>query len=81
MTKRFEVDYRDLAMAYADNGYICSYEDLARMCLKYMSNDDVKDMLIVNELVDLSGDEYDGQPDWEQEWEDFGETYGDKEYI
>ena len=51
------------------------------MCLKYMSIDDVKDMLIVNELVDLSGDEYDCQPDWEQEWEDFGETYGDTEYI
>ena len=48
MTKRFEVNYRDLAMAYADNGYICSYEDLARMCLKYMSIDDVKDMLNVN---------------------------------
>ena len=67
MTKRFEVNYRDLAMAYADNGYLSSYEDLARMCLKYMSNDDVKDMLIVNELVNLSGedydDDYDGQPD------------------
>ena len=33
----------------------------------------------VRPIVD--DEDYDGQPDWEQEWEDFGETYGDKEYI
>jgi len=36
-------------------------------------------------LADLFDDEYDfeddGQPSWEQEWEDFGETGYDVDYI
>jgi hypothetical protein len=52
------------------------------MCLKYMSTDDVADMLDANELSDRFMDEDDGQPSWEQEWEDFGEDGGyDVEYI
>ena len=46
------------------------------MALKYMSTDDVADMLDCNELSErFVEDEDDGQPTWEQEWEDFGECY------
>ena len=46
------------------------------MALKYMSTDDVADMLDCNELSErFMEDEDDGQPDWAQEWEDFGECY------
>ena len=47
-------------------------------CLKYMSEDDVADMAHANEFFyDEDEDDYedDGQPSWEQEWEDFGECY------
>ena len=52
-------------------------EDMVTMCVKYMSVDDVEDMLDCNELSDrfMEDDEDDGQPDWHQEWEDFGECY------
>ena len=43
-------------------------------CVKYMSEDEVRDMMEVNEFVPAE-DEDDGQPTWEQEWEDFGECY------
>ena len=50
------------------------------MCVKYMSEDDVADMMDCNELserFDEDEEDYedDGQPTWEQEWEDFGECY------
>ena len=47
-------------------------------CLKYMSEDEVVDMAHANEfhVIDDEDDyEDDGQPTWEQEWEDFGECY------
>jgi len=40
-------------------------------CLKYMSEDEVKDMMEANEFIDPEEDEYDGQPDEAQEWADF----------
>ena len=42
-------------------------------CVKYLSEDEVRDMMEVNEFVPEEED--DGQPTWEQEWEDFGECY------
>lgn len=48
-------DYRSIAVALADEGYT-SFEELAIMCLNYMSLDDVEDMLRSNdydEMVDL----------------------------
>ena len=50
------------------------------MCVKYMSEDEVADMMDANELserFDEDEEDYedDGQPDWHQEWEDFGECY------
>jgi hypothetical protein len=47
---------RDKAMELVDNGYI-SWEDLATMALKYMSTDDVEDMLDANELSERFMDE------------------------
>ena len=73
---------RDEALELVENG-IVSAEAMLTMALKYMSTDDVADMLDCNELSsrfrddDLDEEDYedDGQPTWEQEWEDFGECY------
>jgi hypothetical protein len=79
------MDSRDEALELVENG-IVSAEAMLTMCLKYMSTDDVADMLDCNELSKRFSDEDDyeddGQPSWEQEWEDFGEDGGyDVEYI
>ena len=67
---------RDRALELIEEG-IVSAEDMVTMCVKYMSVDDVEDMLDCNELRDrfMEDDADDGQPDWHQEWEDFGECY------
>ena len=70
---------RDRAIELIEEG-IVSAEDMVTMCVKYMSVDDVEDMLDCNELSDRFMEdeedyEDDGQPSWEQEWEDFGECY------
>ena len=75
-------DSRDRALELVEMGMV-SAEDMLTMALKYMSTDDVEDMLDANELSarfheDADEDEDyedDGQPTWEQEWADFGETY------
>jgi hypothetical protein len=73
-------DSRDRALELVEMGMVTA-EDMLTMCLKYMSTDDVEDMLDANELSarfheDEDEDyEDDGQPSWEQEWEDFGECY------
>ena len=69
---------RDEALELVENGLVTA-EAMLTMCLKYMSTDDVADMLDCNELSSrfMDEDDYedDGQPSWEQEWEDFGECY------
>ena len=72
---------RDRALELIEEG-IVSAEDMVTMCVKYMSVDDVDDMLDCNELSDRFMEdeeeedyEDDGQPSWEQEWADFGECY------
>ena len=66
---------RDKALELVDNGMVTA-EDMLTMALKYMSTDDVEDMLDANELSErFMEDEDDGQPTWEQEWADFGECY------
>jgi len=45
-------------------------QSIAEMCLAYMSEDDVADMMRANDLLDEE-DEDDGQPDEMQEWTDF----------
>ena len=68
-------NYRDIALELVENGLV-SAESMLTMALKYMSNDDVEDMLDSNELSErFFEDEDDGQPTWEQEWADFGESY------
>ena len=68
-------NYRDIALELVENGMV-SAEEMLTMALKYMSNDDVEDMLDTNELSErFFEDEDDGQPTWEQEWADFGEEY------
>ena len=73
---------RDEALELVENGVV-SAENMLTMALKYMSTDDVADMLDCNELSsrfmddDEDEEDYDddGQPSWEQEWADFGEEY------
>ena len=70
-------DSRDKALELVENGLV-SAESMLTMALKYMSNDDVEDMLDTNELSERffeDDEEDDGQPSWEQEWADFGEEY------
>jgi len=67
-------NYRDIALELVENGMV-SAEDMLTMALKYMSNDDVEDMLDTNELSERFMEDDDGQPTWEQEWADFGEEY------
>ena len=68
-------NYRDIALELVEDGMV-SAEDMLTMALKYMSNDDVEDMLDTIELSErFFEDEDDGQPSWEQEWADFGEEY------
>jgi hypothetical protein len=40
-------------------------------CLKYMSEDDVQDMMEANEFIVEQFEDDDGQPDEAQEWESF----------
>jgi hypothetical protein len=53
-----------------DEGVI-NADTIAEMCLAYMSEDDVADMMRANDILDDEEDEDDGQPDEAQEWESF----------
>ena len=64
---------RDAALALVEEGLV-SAEEMLTMCLKYMSTDDVADMLDCNELSErFLEEEYDEEPDVDeaQEWYDF----------
>ena len=56
--------------AMMDEGLI-SAESIVEMCLGYMSEDDVADMMRVNDILDEDDYEDDGQPDELTEWMDF----------
>ena len=62
---------RDAALALVEEGLV-SAEDMLTMALKYMSTDDVADMLDANELSERfqEEDEDDGQPDSYTEYQD-----------
>jgi hypothetical protein len=62
-------EYTSKLLAMMDEGLI-STEAVAEMALAYMSEDDVKDMCLANDLL-LGEDEDDGQPDELTEWMDF----------
>jgi len=77
MYMRMAPNARDTALELVENG-IVSAEDLLTMALKYMSTDDVEDMLDTNELSSRFADEDDeedyeddGQPSEYDEWMDF----------
>jgi hypothetical protein len=63
-------EYTSKLIAMMDEGLITA-ESVAEMALAYMSEDDVKDMMQANDIVDYDEDDYDGQPDEAQEWESF----------
>ena len=66
---------RDKMIELVEDGMVDA-KDMVIMCAKWMSEDDCAEMLDANELSDrFLEDEDDGQPTWEQEWEDFGECY------
>ena len=60
---------RDAALALVEEGLV-SAEEMLTMALKYMSQDEVKDMLDSNELSERF---FDAEPDVDeaQEWYDF----------
>ncbi len=45
----YDTDSRNTALELVDNGMV-SAEEMLTMCLKYMSTDEVSDMLDTNEL-------------------------------
>ena len=63
-------EYTSKLLAMMDEGLI-SAEAIAEMALAYMSEADVKDMCLANDLLIGEDDEDDGQPDEAQEWESF----------
>jgi hypothetical protein len=71
---------RDEALELVENG-IVSAESMLTMCLKYMSTDDVEDMLDCNELSSRFMEDDEPDVDEAQEWEDFGECAFEMEYI
>ena len=72
-------EYTDYLLELIEEG-VLDKDTVIMACVKYMSEDDVKDMMIANEFI-FDDDDDDGQPSWEQEWEDFGEAGYDVEYI
>jgi len=63
-------DFRDQAIELVEDGNLDPMMALT-MCLKWMSNDEVGEMLDANELSERFQEEDDGQPDEAQEWADF----------
>ena len=65
--------YTNMLLEMIDDGLI-DRDLVITACLKYMSEDEVQDMMEANEFIDEQfedEDEYDGQPDEAQEWADF----------
>ena len=63
-------DNRDKLIELVEDGNLDPMMALT-MCLKWMSDDEVGEMLDANELSERFQDEDDGQPDEAQEWADF----------
>ena len=64
-----DIDARDQAIELVEDGTV-SAKDMLVMALKYMSTDDVADMLDCNELSERFQED-DGQPTECEEWMDF----------
>lgn len=66
-------EYTNKLLELVEDGLL-DRDTVIMACVKYMSEDDVKDMMEANEFIleeDEDEDEYDGQPDEAQEWYDF----------
>ena len=61
-------DYLGYVLPYCDTEFFRYYYE-EKLDAELAGNDYEYEL---NEL------EYDGQPDWQQEWEDFGEVYSDE---
>ena len=67
MTRKYTNQLLDMI----DDGLL-DRDTVITACLKYMSEDDVQDMMEANEFIEEQfEDEDDGQPDEAQEWADF----------
>jgi hypothetical protein len=62
--------YTTSLLEMMDDG-VMDAKAVAEMCLAYMSEADVEDMMRGNDLLLDEEDEADGQPDEAQEWESF----------
>ena len=60
--------YTNMLLEMIDDG-ILDRDDVITACVKYMSEDEVKDMMQCNEFVDPEDDEPDVSE--QQEWADF----------
>ena len=62
--------YTNMLLEMIDDGLI-DRDLVITACLKYMSEDDVQDMMEANEFIVEQFEDDDGQPDEAQEWESF----------
>jgi len=65
--------YTNMLLDMIDDGLL-DRDLVITACLKYMSEDEVQDMMEANEFIEEQyedEDEEDGQPDEAQEWESF----------
>jgi hypothetical protein len=64
--------YTDRLLEMIEDGML-DRDTVIMACVKYMSEQDVQDMMEINEFVttDDDEDEYDGQPTEQEEWADF----------
>lgn len=70
MTRKFTNKLYDML----DEGLL-TQEQVVEACLRWMSEDDVREMMFANEFVEDNNDfdepENDGQPDEYTEWQDY----------
>jgi hypothetical protein len=67
-------DFTNKLLEMVEEG-VLDRDTVIMACVKYMSEDEVRDMMFANDFLedtdDWDEDEYDGQPDEAQEWYDF----------
>jgi len=71
---------RDRALELVENGMVTA-EDMLTMCLKYMSTDDVEDMLDTNELSERFMEDEDEDEEEQQRRDEKNGLYPDREDI
>lgn len=74
------IDSRDRALELVECGMVTA-EDMLTMCLKYMSTDDVEDMLDANELSARFHEDADEDEEEQQRRDEKNGLYPDREDI